>query len=91
MIPYQTIRQRILEAVSGLKTLLTATVIIGLGLAQEFQAIDLKPFFTLLFGEDIATKLMIVMPVIFIGLRVISNSPIRWRGECNDPDKRNPF
>jgi hypothetical protein len=91
VIPRQTILQRLTEAVSGLKTILTAVVLIALGLAQEFQAIDLKPIFTLLFGEDVATKLMIFMPVVFVVLRVVSTTPIRWRSECDDPDKRKPF
>lgn len=83
----QALHTRVLDAIKGLKTLITAAVLVALGLAQELQAIDLKPFFTLLFGEDVATKLMIVLPVVFIVLRAVSTSPIRmpWRHKDQDP------
>lgn len=76
---------RVMEAVNGLKTTVTAMALILLGVAQELQAIDLRPFLTLVFGEEIGGKLFIVLPVIFLVLRLVTSGPPRfWKSKPKD-------
>lgn len=80
----QALSSRLADALSGLKTLLAAGLLVALGLAQELQAIDLRPFLTMVFGADLAGKLMIALPVVFVVLRVVSTGPIRFRRDKNE-------
>ena len=77
---------RVMEAVNGLKTTVTAVALILLGVAQELQAIDLKPILTMVFGEEGGGKLFIVLPLIFLALRLITSGPPRftWKSQPKD-------
>lgn len=80
----QALWSRLSDALSGLKTLLAAGLFVALGLAQELQAIDLRPFLTMLFGEELAGKLMITLPIVFVVLRVVSTGPVWFRKGKNE-------
>lgn len=66
------------EAVDGLKTLGAALVFVGLGLADYFDVVNVRPVLDQLLGEDKAAKLMVIMPVVFGTLRFMTSGKVRW-------------
>lgn len=67
----------------GLKTLITAALFIGLGLADYFDVVNVKPVLDSLFGENTAAKLMIFLPVVFGTLRFVTSGRVRWLKDDN--------
>ena len=77
----KAVYKRIAEKVQGYKTLLTAALFALAGLVDYFEVIDLKPFFSMFFGEDVAAKIMIFIPVVFAVLRYVTNGPIPFKAK----------
>lgn len=71
------------EAVDGLKTLGAAVLFAGLGLADYYDVVNVKPVLDQIMGENAAAKVTILLPVVFGTLRFMSSGKVRWmrRGE----------
>jgi hypothetical protein len=66
------------DAVDGLKTLGVAAVFILLGLADWYDIVDIKPLLTMVLGDNVAAKIMVVLPVLFGTLRFVSSGAVKW-------------
>lgn len=88
-----TLFGKIADAVRGLKTLVAAAAFILLGLADYTQVVNLQPLLQLVFGENIAAKIMILMPIVFGTLRFVTDGRVRFMRAKDevDPDRKEPF
>lgn len=82
------------DAVDGLKTLGVTAIFTLLGLADYFDVVDVRPFLTMVLGEDRAGKAMVLMAVVFGTLRFISTGGVRWtrkwREEKEEAEQKEP-
>lgn len=76
---------KVTDAVQGLKTLLAAALFIVLGLADYFDAVPIQPLLNLMFGENVAAKLMVVLPIVFATLRFVTSGKVRWMRDNKEP------
>ena len=72
------------KALDGLKTYLMALAILLVGLAEYFSITDLRPVFEHYFGAANASLLAIFIPLVFAGLRYITNSPPAGKARTED-------
>jgi hypothetical protein len=77
--------KRCADAVRGLRTLITAAALIGLGLADYYDTVNVKPVLDQLFGADQSAKLMIFLPIIFGTLRFVTSGKVRWFKKDQEP------
>lgn len=84
---------KLADAVRGLKTLIAAALCILLALADIFDVIPLQPLLGMVFGDNVAAKIMIVLPVLFGVLRLVSSGKVRFMRPKDeaDPDQKEPF
>lgn len=78
-------------AVDGLKTLGAALLFVGLGLADYFDVVNVKPILDQVLGEDKAAKLMLIMPIVFGTLRFMTSGRVRFfrKPDCEPFDELN--
>lgn len=72
---------RMLEAVRGLKTYIVAGLLVIVGLADYFDAFTIRPVLEHFIGEDYAGLVVVLLPIVFAGLRYITNSSPAGRRE----------
>lgn len=70
----------------GLKTFLASGVFILLGVADYFDAVNVRPVLDQALGEDKSAKIMVFLPIVFATLRFVTKNPPRWMRRHRDAD-----
>jgi hypothetical protein len=78
-------QERCHQFAGGIKALAALGFTVGLALADYYDAVPLTGALTTLFGADAATKLAVILPIIFGTLRFVSTNQVKWHhhdGNC---------
>lgn len=84
MLDHLRLQERCHQFAGGIKALAALGITIGLAFADYYDAVPLAPALTTLFGADAATKLAVVLPIVFGTLRFVSTNQIKWHHHDDD-------
>jgi hypothetical protein len=85
VIDRPTLRSKCVDAARGLKTLLAAALFFGLGLADYFDAVNVRPLMDQALGENKSAKVMLFLPIVFATLRFLTSGKVRWFNRDKEP------
>jgi hypothetical protein len=66
----------IVAALTGVKTLAFAAVVFLVSLGEYLDVIELRPVLEHFLGEDRAGLIVVLIPVVFAGLRFLTSTPV---------------
>jgi hypothetical protein len=85
------IGERCHQFAGGIKALAALAFTVGLAFADYYDAVPLAPALTQLFGADAATKLTLVLPIVFGTLRFVSTNQVKWHHHDDDCPPKGAF